>query len=373
MRYAVTTLWHERKRYFAGVLAVAFSAVLISLLPGVLVGVVSTVSIPVDNSRADIWLAAPEAQACDGGRAIFTVWRNHLAMIPQVVQTDVLCMGYAFWKHPAVGNVLCIVVGCNLEENGLGPIGKLTHEQRIALSEPGTVILDRHDSRRLGITRVGQTGELEFLRKRIRVVGFIDDMPSMAGPFAICSIPTARSLLMYKPNQATYLLGRCKSATDVPAAVESMKRTPDVAVYTQSEFSTVSRMYWITTTKAGASIAFLAVLGLVVGAIVTSQTLYSATMASIKELAVLRALGVPTWRMNLFVVQQAFIVGVVGLCVGLPIAALLVPLAGSFGARVILPWWLLAVTGVITLAMAIASGLFALRSLRQVDPVVLLR
>ena len=52
-------------------------------------------------------------------------------------------------------------------------------------------------------------------------------------------------------------------------------------------------MYWLTMTNAGISAGFTAVLGLLVGAVVTSQTLYAATLASLREFAVLRALGIP--------------------------------------------------------------------------------
>ena len=43
------------------------------------------------------------------------------------------------------------------------------------------------------------------------------------------------------------------------------------------------------------------------------------------------------------------------------------------GAKVLLPWQLIVMAISVTMAMALASGLLALRSLRQVEPVTLLR
>jgi putative ABC transport system permease protein len=40
---------------------------------------------------------------------------------------------------------------------------------------------------------------------------------------------------------------------------------------------------------------------------------------------------------------------------------------------VLLPWWLLTGATAVTLLMAVLSGLFALRSLRLVEPATLLR
>jgi putative ABC transport system permease protein len=130
----------------------------------------------------------------------------------------------------------------------------------------------------------------------------------------------------------------------------------------------------LTKTKAGIALGYAAALGLLVGAVVTSQTLYAATIASLRELAVLRAMGIPRWRMALMVMSQSFWIGVIGIGLGLPAVHALAALADRFGnAQVLLPWWLQVGASMVTLVMALGSGLFALRSLRQVEPATLLR
>jgi putative ABC transport system permease protein len=47
--------------------------------------------------------------------------------------------------------------------------------------------------------------------------------------------------------------------------------------------------------------------------------------------------------------------------------------ADELGVKVLLPLWLLGASTVVTLGMALLSGLLALRSLRQVEPATLLR
>lgn len=371
MRYALATIRHDRKRYFAGVCAIAFAAVLTAMQTGILIGLVSTVSAPVDRSTADVWLAAPKTQSCDGGWPISKRWRNRMIAHPEIEATDEFVEAFSYWKHPDVGVVLCLVVGCNLDEDNLGPSDILTPEQRIALTEPNAVIVDRVDGRRLGVRHVGELAEIRG--RRVRVVGFVEDMGSMTGPYVFCSRPTARRMLFLRPDETTYLLGRLKDKKRMPEVLESLARLPEVSVYTQDEFSWKSRLYWIMTTKAGASVSFVAALGLVVGVIVTSQTLYAATNASLKELAVLRALGVPRWRMSLFVLEQAMVLGILGLAIGLPLSHVLAQVVYVIGARALLPAWLMVLTSVVTLATAAVSGLIALRSLRQIDPAVLLR
>src|SRR5437764_5748116 len=125
-------------------------------------------------------------------------------------------------------------------------------------------------------------------------------------------------------------------------------------------------MHWLLKTKAGIALGYAALLGLLVGAVVTNQTLYAATVASLKEYAVLRALGIPRWRIAGMVLAQSFWVGIIGVAIGFFAAHAARFLAAKVGANVELPIWLQVGAAVITLATALLAGLTALRSLRLV-------
>ena len=59
MNYSLATMWHERKRFLPGVLAVGFSTLLILFQGGVLVGQFSLTSTPIDHTSAHIWVGHP--------------------------------------------------------------------------------------------------------------------------------------------------------------------------------------------------------------------------------------------------------------------------------------------------------------------------
>lgn len=371
MQYAIQTLWFERRRYMAGVFAVAFSAVLMAVQGGVLVGLVATVSAPVDVSPAQIWLAAKHTPSADNGGPIASRYRNRLLEHPDIAQTDEYVQEFTRWWNPKAGTVLVILCGQNLSDQGLGPLSKLTPELVVALSEPNTVAIDRSDMEKLGVEKVGEVGEIHG--QKVRVVGFLDNMPSMTGCYVFCSIPTAKKLIFYKDYQSTYILARATSEDKVQSVIKDLRANAEVDVLTKNEFSAKSRWYWILKTKSGLAVGFTALLGLLVGAVVTSQTLYSATASMLRELAVLKSLGVPNWRMNLFVMQQSLVIGVAGLIIGLPLSVAFQWIGIFIGTQIDIPSSLLAVTALIVLGVAIFSGLFALRSLMNVDPAELLR
>jgi putative ABC transport system permease protein len=96
-------------------------------------------------------------------------------------------------------------------------------------------------------------------------------------------------------------------------------------------------------------------------------------VASLREYAVLRALGIPRWRLRRLVLGQSFWVTLAGLTLALPLTVILAHIARPMNVEVLLPLWLLASVGGLTLAVGLASGTAALRSLRLADPATLLR
>jgi putative ABC transport system permease protein len=365
MSYALSTLWYDRQRYLPGVLAVGFSALLIALQCGLLLGLFSITSIPVDHTNADIWLGAPEVLSVDLGRPIREASLARLASQPEIERSEIYLQGFSYWSKPDGGTELCMVIGSRLDENALGKVKELTRDLYLQLSEPGSIVIDESDLERLGVKGVGDHAEVAG--NRVRIVGLTKGLKSLAGPYVFCSINTARPLLRVFPDQITYVLGKCHDHKDAAAVVSRLRENQNFSAFTSPEFSFRSRMHWLTKTKAGIALGYAAALGLLVGAVVTSQTLYAATAASLREFAVLRAMGIPRWRMQFMVMQQSLFVGLIGVGLALPAVHGLATVADYFGGRVELPIWLQATAAIVTLTMALFSGLFALRSLRNVD------
>jgi putative ABC transport system permease protein len=374
MNFALTTLWHDRQRYLPGVLAVAFSAVLIALQCGLLIGLLSVTALPIDRSRAEIWVGSPDVLSVDLGRGIPENFLSRLAENPEVERIENFYQGFTYWSKSGRSQ-LCIVIGSNLENDALGAVDALTPELRVALTEPDTIVIDESERGRLGLTEgVEMTGEIGG--RKVRVVGLIKGFKSLAGPYIFCSQSTAKPLVpRLQPDQTVYLIAKCRHPEDAPAVVErlKLKHYEDMSAFTSGEFSRRSQLHWLTTTGAGIALGYTALLGLMVGAVVTSQTLYAATVGALREYAVLRALGIPRWRMATAVLSQSFWIGVLGLALSVPAVYGLAHVAGLAGARVLLAGWLQGAVAAITLVMAMGSGLFALRSLRLIEPANLLR
>ena len=372
--YSLKILWHGRNRFVPAVLAVSFSAVLIAVQFGVLLGSLSVTSKPIDRAAADIWVAVRDVPSIELGHPVPESWLLRLQAQPEVEDAECYLYEFAYWQKPTGGAVHACIIGARLEQSSLGAVRDLPREMRTRLTEPGAVVVDAQELKRLGLKH-GVGDSAEVMGHKVRVVGLVHGYKSIWGPYIFCSVQTARLLMPSFGNErAQYLLARCHQGRHARAVAERLRRKyPEMAVATRGEFSLQTRLYWLTQTRVGLALGLTSLLALAVGLVITSQTLYAATAASLREYAVLRALGIPRWRISAMVLAQSFWIGLAGVAISLPVAFVLARIAGSIGAEVQLPPWLLAGTIAGTMTIALISGLLALRSLRLVEPATLLR
>lgn len=372
--YSLILLNRERNRYLPAILAVAFCAQLTTLQWGVLFGTLSVLSMPIDRSSADVWVASRDVLSLELGHPIPESWASRVANQREVAQTEVYLFSFGYWHKPGGGSVVCCIVGSKLGNRALGALRDLTPAMRTRLTEPGAVVVDKSELERLGLQGTGDSAEI--FGKRVRVVGLVEGFKSVGGPYVFCSLRTARLLLPLfreKPHDTMFVLARCRSAEDAGKLVKRLRQYPGISAFTSQEFSVCTRTYWLTQTNAGIGMGFTAALALLVGLVITNQTLYAAVAASLREYAVLRALGIPRWRMGALVMVQSFWIGMFGILLALPVIFALAACVTAAGARVLLPPWMFGLGCGLTMAMALFSGLAALRSLRLVEPVTLLR
>jgi putative ABC transport system permease protein len=109
---------------------------------------------------------------------------------------------------------------------------------------------------------------------------------------------------------------------------------------------------------------FLGIL-LSVSAVVIALIIYTMTMEKLKQIATLKLIGAPDRTIVGLIVQQALILGISGLGIGL---ALILLVKDNFPRRVVLePFNAVVLTGIILAVCLVASGL-GVRAALKVDP-----
>ncbi|CAN5370791.1 FtsX-like permease family protein [soil metagenome] len=374
MSMALKSLVYDWRRFSPAVVAVAFSGVLVLLQAALILGIFSLSSLYVTQSSADLWIGYPGVQSVDLGRPISDEAELSVWMQPGALQVEPFLWGSGEWRTQTRGMVNVYIVGVALDPGALALAAALTPDQRASLSQPGSVLIDDGDIRKLG---AGLGDAVEINGQRVRVVGLTHGLRGLGGVNVVASVATTRRLdpASGQGGMVAYVLA--KFDTD-KAAASAAQRLNGAGVRSGFEaldaqaFANRTTRYWLSESGAGVAFLFGSLVALAVAVIITSQTLTAAVVGSIKEYAALRALGFSMQSLRAIVLEQSAWVGLAGLAVAGLLTVLLALAARQAGVPMILSGPMMAAASALILLVALGSGAWALRRVGQADPASLL-
>jgi putative ABC transport system permease protein len=375
MSLARATLRHEWRRFLPGVLSVAFAGVLMLVQLGLLLGMFGTVTVLVDDSDANLWVTSPETQSFDQSRDIPVSLTALLRLHPAVQRTETLLIHDADWRSGDDTRVAVELVGLQPHADALACPQPMRAALCAKLAEPDAVVVDEAEADKLHAAP-GRLAEVNG--HRVRVVGLSQGLRSIGNTYVFASWQTARELTETTLNGddvATFLLARTAAPKPEPVRddLQALLHRSAYRVWTAQEFSQHSQSWWLLESGVGAGFLFSSLLGLVIGTVITSQTLRGVILASLREYATFRAIGVPAARLGAVVLEQSLWIGAIGGLVTLVVSGLAVVLAQVFYVPLVLTWWAVLTAVLIGLLTAAISGLMALRELYRLQPAELLR
>ena len=366
-------LRHDWRRYLAAVLAVTFSGLLVVVQLALLLGMFATVSVAIDRSGADLWIGARNTPSVDLGRPL-PYGADARAWAHGGVDRVERYVSVPGDLRRADGATMTVIInGIDTDPNGLAFSRLLSPEQRELLRQPHAVLIDSAD---LGKLRVALGGSIEINGRRATIAGAVEGLRAIGGVNAVASFATLRSLAPEAAHQTTFYLVRVKPGTSVARVAEEITdgaRVPRYSVWTAEAFSFQSQTYWLLESGAGIGSGFASLLAMLVGLVITSQTLSGAILATIREFAALRALGVSHASLRAVVIEQALWVGIAGLIVTAMLTGAMAWLGHVARVAMSYPWWMLLAAAAALMTIAVVSGLLALRPLLRAEPASLLR
>jgi putative ABC transport system permease protein len=339
---------------------------------GLLVGWCNTTSAIIRNAGADIWIMAKQAPAFDYGTGISRQTIYKARTVPGVAWAEGMFMGWTYWQRPDGRRVIVEIVG--LDEGFVGGPWNMEQGSVSTVQVPETVIIDELFLGALGVRHVGD--EVEILGKRARVGGISRGVRTItAAPYIFASLESARKYEGRSSfEEVTYVLVRCAPGED-PVKVRDLmaKQISGVEVLTYWEFAVRTMRYWMLETGIGITVVLTAILGMAVGAVIISQTLYATTNEHLGDYAVLLAIGFPRRRLIALVGMQAVILGTIGTILGM--AMLFAAMQAT--ARTPIPIEstpeILAAQALLSVVICLLASSLAMRTALTVDPVTVFR
>jgi putative ABC transport system permease protein len=376
LRVARRQLLQVKLRLAVALAGVAFAVVLILMQLGFRESMFESVTRYNRMLRYDLALLSVETAAVPYPKPFSDRRLFQARGVPGVAAVSPVYIGLALWKNPSDKSTRDIfVMGYRPEEDVLD-VPELSAQLERVLQQDA-LLFDRESRPEFGdvaglFARDGAV-TTEVNRRTVDIAGTFGFGPSFGidGSVVTSDVNFLRlfpARTRGKIDLGLVRLARPEDALRVQAELRALL-APDVLVLTRDEFIARDRGYLYGTTPIGYVFGFGSIVGVIVGAIIVYQILFSDISDHLAEYATLKALGYRNGFLSAVVLQQGLLLGALGFPPGLAISLGLYRLA-STATR--LPIYLTWERGLgvfaLTLGMCAVSALLAVRRARSADP-----
>jgi putative ABC transport system permease protein len=367
MTLALRNLFHDRLRLVATAIGIVFSIVLVTVQMGLFLGFGRMVTTMIDHASADLWIMPRGTKCFEDPSVLDLGGRERALAVDGVAEVSLVVTGFSDWQMASGTRTPVFLVGTELHKPGLRP-WNLVEGSIDALTRAGAVAVDRTYFERLGISRIGEGGDIR--QQRVRVAAVTEGIRSFTTtPYVFMTLEQARAYAGVPPDKATFLLVRLRPGANLEQVrARLLADIPKVEVMTSREFAERSRTFWLFSTGAGAALFAGALLGVIVGTVIVAQTLYSSTKDHINEFATLRAIGSSKGYIYRVIVLQALVSAVIGFSLAALVGMAVVHFTAGSALPIVITGGLVAALFLLTVVMCVGSSIAAIVQVTRVDP-----
>jgi putative ABC transport system permease protein len=219
---------------------------------------------------------------------------------------------------------------------------------------------------------VGDT--LELNDRRAIVVGIAKTTRTFQSQPVVYT--TYTRAMMYAPRERkllSFILVKAKQGANSKAVTERIRRSTDLAAYTQAEFQKLTYDYFMENTGIPINFGISVMLGFIVGAAIAGQTFYSFTMENLRQFGVLKAMGTSNWTLLRMILLQATLVGIIGYGLGVGLTSVFGWAMRNTILAFKFPWELLVFSGLGVTLICIFAALISIRKVIALEPAVVFK
>jgi putative ABC transport system permease protein len=403
------TLFEDLPRFLVAQAGVAFAVGLVAIQAGIFLGFVKSSGLPVDESSADVWVAAKEMGYFELAKPFAFEKLDKARHVAGVGHAEALFLRTSAWLGPGDKIEYIRVIGFDPFGTLWSP-GAVPHDELTKLRFADTAIVDAGNLKSLNIAGVGGYGKIG--QHNVRVIGLTHGtQPIISASFIYTSLRNAKAYsapptpkpgtlpltfsflgLRAPPpvptpkasrdaatldptDDISYILVKAKPGTDIAALKKRLDDAlPGTTAYTQAEMAERTRSYWLQRTRIGFLLGLVAVVGLIVGMTVVGQILYTSVAEHIKEYGTLRAMGAPDSLFYGVVAEQAVLMAVLGFVPGIALTiAVSAWVQAQRNVLILITPASAAIVLAVIVAMCIVSGVFAVQRALRVDPAIVFK
>jgi len=363
-------------RLLAAIAGVSFAVILALVQLGFQDALYTGITLLYSHLVADLVLISPQYQ-CVVSRENFPERRLYQALaVDGVDSVSSVYMDTAQWTNPVNHYERFIFVVGFKPQTGVFDLPRVnSHLSQMA--EPGRVLFDEGSRAEFGpigkLFRENGTVVTELSHRQVEVAGLFRLGASFANSGNIFT--SDMNFLQLLPFREFGIVDvgliKLKPGADLEATRAKLEAAlpDDVTVLTKQGFLDRERSYWSRNLPIGFIFRASLVMGLIVGAVIVYQILYSGVSEHLSEFATLKAIGYSDRRLFWVVLQEALILSVLGFIPGVLLALGVYKIVEAATVLSIqMTWMRIGVVYLLTALLCALSGALAVRKLRSADP-----
>jgi putative ABC transport system permease protein len=369
-------LTNAKGRLFAAIAGVVFTVVFSLVQLAFQDALYTSVTLLYSHLKADLVLISPRYQ-CIVATENFPERRLYQTLaFAGVDSVSSLYLGITQWKNPTDHHDRQIfLIGFKPSTQVFDFPG--VNENLRQISEPGKIAFDEGSRPEFGpvgdLLRKSGSVPTELAHRHVEVVTLFRAGANFANDGNVISSDTTfLDLFPYrKLGMVDIGLIRLKPGVEVEATRAKIAATlpRDVEVLTRQGFLDREKEFFGSSLPVGFFFRTSVIVGLIVGAVIVYQILYSDVSEHLSEYATVKSFGYPDRYLFWVVLQEALILSVLGFPPGVLLSWGVYEIARS---ATLLPirmtWTQVAAVYLLTVTMCALAGALAVRKLRQADP-----
>lgn len=375
---ALRMLIGDPAKYLGLVFSIAFATMLMSNQVSIFIGLMQrTANQIIDVREADLWVMDPRVQYVD---EVEPLTDNQLYRVRGVEGVD---WAVRFHKSLSVvrspDGVLQQAILMGVDDatlTGAPPIMLLGSAAE--LRRPDGIIIDRAGFNFIWPDEPLQLGkQVELNDRRAVIVGICEaGAPFATFPIVYAKYSDAMRYIGQTRKQLSYVLVRAKAGEDLQLLKQRLTAHTGLAALTWREFMWQTIGYYVQRTGIPVNFGITVVLGFIVGAAVSGQTLYIFVLENLRHFGALKAIGVTNGTILRMILLQALTVAAIGYAFGIAMCATFFEIttraAVSLRGFVLHPEVMMTVAVVVLVIAAIASVASA-RRVMALEPAIVFR
>jgi len=365
---AIKTLFREKVRFVITLVGITFSGLLALIQVAMYIGMMGNATDIIKHIDADIWITSKNIQCFDFANPIPKDRVNRIARFSDILWTEKLILAFAYLKLQNGSIEQVQIVGYN-PDTGIGGPWSMISGSQADVKGGRYMIIDKSSQQRLGRLNIGTNYELSGMK--FRLVGISQGLRSFTTmPVLFISYNQAQASEKFiSKDDTVFIMAKARAKEKIKPIVEELRRCMnDNDVHTKNDFIRKTVMYWTVETGIGMAFFLTAILGLLVGAAIVGQTVYANTMEHLREFGTLKALGAKNTDIYQVILFQVGITTVLGYALSSLIVLAIKDGVEKVGVSLYLEPILFLSLFVIVLFTCLASSVFSVRKIRNLDP-----